>query len=100
MDCPFHLPTEFIAIPRFKRKTKNLDRRTESQLITVLNQFLIGNPQEKYKPQKIKGYQNLYRITLDNHRVLYELRTENGTHKGILRDFIPRNNEYRELRNF
>ena len=99
LNCPFPLPIEFRQSERFKRKTKNLPMRIENELIKMLGQFISGEPQERYKPEKIKGRDNLYKISLDKYRVLYELQVGNSTTVGILRDFIPRNNDYRELRN-
>lgn len=99
MNCPFPLPVEFLPTERFKRKTKNIPMRIENELIKMLSQFISGDPQEKYRPEKLKGQSNLYKIRLNKHRVIYELQLEDGKPVGILRDFIPRKNEYRELRN-
>lgn len=98
MNCPFPLPTRFRTTERFNRDIKKVPPKIKTKTALMVSQFANGNPQEEFRPEKLKSTK-LFRIRVDEYRVLYELEEENGAFEGILRSIIKRNNDYRELRN-
>ncbi len=99
MNCPFPLPQAFRATKAYFRSIKRLPYFRRSELEKVIRQFTEGNPEEKYRPKKLNvNTDNLYRIKIKNHRLVYALEQENSHYIGKLLYVENRSQDYRKLK--
>ena len=99
MNCPFPLPQAFRATKAYFRSIKRIPYFRRSELEKVIRQFTAGNPEEKYRPKKLKSNtDNLYRIKIKNYRLVYALEKEDSQYIGKLLYVEKRSQDYRKLK--
>ena len=99
MNCPFPLPQAFRATKSYFRSIKRISYFRRSELEKIIRQFTEGNPEEKYRPKKLKSNtDNLYRIKIKDHRLVYALEKENARYIGRLLYVEKRSQDYRKLK--